>query len=229
MLIHSVVDRLHEFASKNDLADPLRVARREFITLRGDLFDSDADYEARLGVFLDWFLCDRTVRLDGQAISPTEQFIKLHHRTLDAEELAWVEAFRDSSLRLLLCKKISKDGSALFEDVVVGGKVQVINASEAFIALERKQLIEARLVDYCGESWVSPYWLPRPNGGLKLIQHSAKQFRSSFGHLDLESNDVRSELLRFIHRIAGLSNRCNRYPHVQVTEIFKELRDSPLA
>ena len=48
-MLNSVVDAFHSFASSAELADGLRVARREFVTLRGDLFDSDSDYEARLG------------------------------------------------------------------------------------------------------------------------------------------------------------------------------------
>lgn len=229
VLFHEVIERLHEFVSEDEFTDALRLARREFVTLRGDLFDSDSDYEARLGVFLDWFLSDRTVKIDGQSLSPVQYFINKHHADLAPDVLAWLEAFRDSSLRLLLCKKVRKDGSALFEDVVLNVKVDVMNAVETFIALERKQLVEARLVDNCGEFLVSPYWLPRPHEGLKLIQKSAKQFRSSFGHLDLESPDVSVELLKYIHRIAGLSNRANRYPHVQVIEIFEELREAPLA
>ena len=223
------VEELHEFVSQDVLADSLRIARREFVTLRGDLFDSDPDYEARLGLFLDWFLCDRTVRLGGSPIVPAQHFIDLHHAELDAEALAWFEAFRDSSLRLLLCKKIRKDGSATFEDVILGGKIDVQNAIETFIALERKQLVEARVLDNCGEFWVSPYWMPRPSAGLKIIQKSAKLFRSSHGHSDPDSKDLRADLSRFIHRIAGLSNRANRYPHVKVIEIFKELQESPLA
>ena len=229
MLFVEIVERLHVFVSSDEFTDPLRLARREFITLRGDLFDSDPNYEARLGVFIDWFLCDRTVKIDGRTLSPVQHFINQHHAASRADELAWLEAFRDSSLRLLLCKKVRKDGSAVFEDVVSNVRVDVTNALETFIALDRKQLVEARLVDHCGEHFVSSHWLPRPNEGLKLIQRSAKKFRSSFGHLDLESPDLSAELLRYIHRIASLSNRANRYPHVKVIEIFEELREAPLA
>ena len=224
-----IVERLHEFVSRDVLADSLRVARREFVTLRGDLFDSDSDYEARLGVFLDWFLCDRTVRINGAAIAPAQHFIDLHHAEFDAESLAWIEAFRDSSLRLLVCKKLKKNGHATFEDIVLGGKLEIQYAAESFIGLERKQVVEARVVDNCGDYRVSPYWMPRPSDGLKIIQKSAKLFRSSHGSLDPDSKELRLDLSRFIHRVAGLSNRANRYPHVKVIEIFKELQDSPLA
>ena len=74
-MLNSVVDAFHSFASSVELADGLRIARREFVTLRGDLFDSDSDYEARLGVFLDWFLCDRKVRIGDTTKSAASYFI----------------------------------------------------------------------------------------------------------------------------------------------------------
>ena len=112
-MLTSVVDAFHAFASSADLADGLRVARREFVTLRGDLFDSDSDYEARLGVFLDWFICDRKVRIGDTTQSAASYFIEREHTNLSSDALAYAEAFRDSSLRLLLFKKLRKDGSAL--------------------------------------------------------------------------------------------------------------------
>ena len=36
-MLNSVVDAFHSFASSVELADGLRIARREFVTLRGDL------------------------------------------------------------------------------------------------------------------------------------------------------------------------------------------------
>ena len=103
-MLNSVVDAFHSFASSVELADGLRIARREFVTLRGDLFDSDSDYEARLGVFLDWFLCDRKVRIGDTTKSAASYFIDEEHPNLSSEALAYAEAFRDSSLRLLLFK-----------------------------------------------------------------------------------------------------------------------------
>ena len=224
-----LIERLHEFASQPAFADPLRIARREFVTLRGDLFDSDRDYEARLGVFLDWFLCDRHVRIDGRSVTPAQHFIDAHHPELSPDDLAFVEAFRDSGLRLLVCKKVKKDGSALFEDVVFATKFDISHAQEIFIALERKQFVEARVIDFLGEAYVSPYWMPRPTDGIKPVIKAAKLFRSSSTESDLDAGAGNTDLARFIHRVAELSNRSNRYPHVKVVEIFKELRDSPLA
>ena len=166
-MLSSVVDAFHSFASSAELADGLRVARREFVTLRGDLFDSDSDYEARLGVFLDWFLCDRKVRIGDTTKSAASYFIEQEHPNLSSEALAYAEAFRDSSLRLLLFKKLRKDGSALFEDIVLGGKLEIQNALEVFVALERKQLVEARVLELHGDYFVSPFWMPRPSDAQK--------------------------------------------------------------
>ena len=82
------------------------------------------------------------------------------HPNLSSEALAYAEAFRDSSLRLLLFKKLRKDGSALFEDIVLGGKLEIQNALEVFVALERKQLVEARVLELHGDYFVSPFWMP---------------------------------------------------------------------
>ena len=88
-MLNSVVDAFHSFASSVELADGLRIARREFVTLRGDLFDSDSDYEARLGVFLDWFLCDRKVRIGDTTKSAASYFIDEEHPNLSSEALAY--------------------------------------------------------------------------------------------------------------------------------------------
>ena len=228
-MLTSVVDAFHSFASSADLADGLRIARREFVTLRGDLFDSDSDYEARLGVFLDWFICDRKVRIGDTTQSAASYFIEREHTNLSSDALAYAEAFRDSSLRLLLFKKLRKDGSALFEDIVLGGKFEIQNALEVFVALERKQLVEARVVELHGDYFVSPFWMPRPSEVQKIIVKAGRIFRSSKGESIDSPEEMRGDHLRFLHRIAELSNRCSRYTHVKAVEIFKELPDSPLA
>ena len=227
-MLKDVVERFHAYASTPTLEATLKVARREFITLRGDLFDSDADYEARLGVFLDWFVCDRLVRVSDELRSPAGHYIEAHFSSLDPDELALAEAFRDGCLRLLRYRKSLKSGAGVFEDIVLGVKITIENASEVFIALEKGQLVEARVLDYLGAFLVSPFWLPRPRDAHKIIVKSSKVLRSSFRDLNLNNLEDRSDLLRFLHRIACLSNRSNRYPHVEVSEIFKELPDSPL-
>ena len=228
-MLNAVVEALHSHASSAEFAAGLRVARREFITLRGDLFDSDQDYEARLGVFLDWFLCDRRLRIGEHLTSAAADFVEKKHQVLSADELAYAEAFRDSSLRLLLFKKLRKDGSAVFEDVVLGGKLEIQNALAAFLVLQRKQLVEARVLELHDEYFVPPYWMPRPSDVQKIIVKTSQIFRSSGSETIKTPEQMRGDPLRFIHRIAELSNRCNRYPHVEAIEIFKELPDSPLA
>ena len=227
-MLRDVVERIHAYASSPELEATLKVARREFVTLRGDLFDSDSDYEARLGMFLDWFVCDRLVRMENVLRSPAGHYIEAHFRSLDSEELALAESFRDGCLRLLRFRKFVKSGAGIFEDVVMSTKVTIDNASDVFIALEKGQLVESRVMEHHGAFIAGPSWLSRPREAHKIIVKSSKLLRSSFRGLNLNNIEDRGDLLRFLHRIASLSNRANRYPHVEVSEIFKELTDSPL-
>ena len=157
-MLTSVVDAFHSFASSADLADSLRVARREFITLRGDLFDSDSDYEARLGVFLDWFICDRKVRIGDTTQSAASYFIEREHTNLSSDALAYAEAFRDSSLRLLLFKKLRKMAARSLRILSLVGNLKS-RMPEVFVPWNGNNS-SRRVVELHGDYFVSPFWMP---------------------------------------------------------------------
>ena len=191
---------------------------------RGDLSTQTAI--TKHGLFADWFICDRKVRIGDTTQSAASYFIEREHTNLSSDALAYAEAFRDSSLRLLLFKKLRKDGSALFEDIVLGGKFEIQNALEVFVALERKQLVEARVVELHGDYFVSPFWMPRPSDAQKIIVKAGVLDHRKEKVLILE--EMRGDHPEIFNRIAELSNRCSRYTHVKAVEIFKELPDRRL-
>ena len=208
----SVYESLLEYAGHESLAGPLAHAREEFVERTGPLFESDPSFEHRLTIFLEWFLLDRC--LPGEsAQKPVDCYIGSHLSQQSAESLTLLEALSKSRVELLEFKRW-KDGLARFKDVVTK-KRWVLTMPEIPLGLESGDIISGRVVD----SWEAPYLLDSitlfPRSARRTILKAAKPLRA-----DPPSDEAH---LDFVHRLAYLSNRDERYSHVDSREIFKVL------
>ena len=80
--------------------------------------------------------------------------------------------------------------------------------------LESGDVLEARLMPRENEFLFSDPVAVHPHGARKSILKAAKRFRKSTnGNGQLE----------FIHRVSRLSNKCERYGHIDPRKIFEEL------
>ena len=80
---HPAYEDLVHFASDGHHTTELQRARAEFIERTGDLFESDPDFEPRIGSFLEWYALDRMVTHASNALGtilPIKEITALAHK-----------------------------------------------------------------------------------------------------------------------------------------------------
>lgn len=213
-MFHGLYDEMIQFASEGELSEELPRAKEEFIARTGELFESDPSFERRIASFLEWYVFDRPLGDSGEAeMTPARLFVQARRETASETELRRMEDLAGSVLSLYEYRKAK--GSRLHVlDLLTQQKLTVFERRKP-AGLESGDILEARLIPQDDDLYFSEIWSVVPRSARRLILKRAKAFRKSGAGFD--------ERIALIHRVAFLTNRCERYKHVDPREIFAEL------
>ncbi|MEL6544019.1 MAG: hypothetical protein AAFQ82_05300 [Myxococcota bacterium] len=210
-MFHGIYDEMVQFASEGALGEELPRAKAEYFERTGELFESDASFERRMASFLEWYVFDRKVESDG--LTPAQIFIRDKAPGTDSEMRARMEEVGQSLPSLFEFRKIKNERLHVI-DLLTNTRLTVFERRHP-AGLESGDVLEARLVEFSGEQYFSEVWAVHPREARRLILKASKLFRKSGG-----DSEQRIDL---VHRVARLSNRCERYKHVNPKQIFQEL------
>ncbi len=208
--MHPAYEPMVQFASEGQLKDELARAREEFIQRTGELFESDETYERRLASFLEWYVLDRSVSFAaGQ--TPADLYL-----TAIGQDEGLGENLDD-------VRRLTRTVPSLFEfKGVRKDTLRLVNllTDEKISAIERRQLpgvesgdiLESRLVPFEDGYILSETVTVLPRSARRTIKKGSKRLRKAAG-----------DPVDFVHRVCFLSNRCDRYGHLNPKEIFADL------
>jgi hypothetical protein len=210
-MFHATYEKMVQFASQGALAEELRRARSEFIARTGDLFESDASYERRIAMFLEWYVLDRTVT-DQPNATPAKLYIDSVLAAHTTPEITEMRNLTRTVLSLFEFKRAKNDQLRVV-DLLSGEKIEVFERRKP-AGLESGDILEARLVPQGDRYMFSESYAVHPREAKKPILTATKRFRKS------KATEGRVDL---VHRVAYFANRCERYQHVAPLEIFAPL------
>jgi hypothetical protein len=202
------LDALIQYGSTGDLAEELQLARREYVHHTGDLLQSDPSYEVRIAAFFEWYLLDRSLP-DRQ--TPLLRYVEQQRAMLTTDALAELRQLSRSHLSVFEFRK-AKDNALAVVDLLSHEKRDALERRRV-VGLEAGDLLHARLVPAGASKWMFSNSLrTAPREARRVIKKAARTHGKNGG-----------ERMPFVHRVDYLTNRCERYKHLDVATVFAEL------
>ena len=210
-VFHRVYDDVVRFASTGPLAQELFEARADYIKRTGELFESDAWFERRIVAFLEWYVLDRSLQ---SAPDKTPVALYLERELGQPEDRVHVEALRQSTSALFELLR-ARPEHLIVRDLLSGTKYTVHEPQHPF-GMESGDIFEARVVPFEGTLRFSEAVTLHPRSVRRIILKALKKFRKS-------AAQDRDSRMAMVHRVTFLTNRCERYRHMEPRQIFAEL------
>ncbi|OGQ92129.1 MAG: hypothetical protein A2289_05040 [Deltaproteobacteria bacterium RIFOXYA12_FULL_58_15] len=209
-MLQDVYEEMVRFASAGDFADELIVARAEYVARTGDMFETDSNFESRIAAFLEWYIFDRPIR--GKNHTPAKLYIDSVRDGLTTPDVNRLRGLTRTILSLFQFKKVKGDIVRVV-DLLSGEKFEVVERRK-LAGVDPGDILEARLVPIDDKHYFAEAFTCHPRESHKAILKAAKVFREN------GKEEGRGDL---VHRVAYLSNRCERYKHVSPKQIFNDL------
>ena len=210
-MYHPNYDSLVQFASEGKFEQELQLAKIEFTSSTGDLFESDFDFESRIASFLEWYTLDRMVSIASNA-SPAKLYIEHVSPNLTTPEIQALRTLTRTILSVFEIKKMKNEAIRLV-DILTNEKYDAQTRSP-LAGIQPGDLIEGRLQFDNQEPWLSDIVYLQPRVAKKSILKAAKAYRK---------NRPAYPRVQMVQRVAFLRNRAVRYSHVDPLKIFEDL------
>jgi len=210
-MFHETYEKLTHFASAGAYAEELKRARQEFEQRTGELFETDPSFERRIAAFLEWYVLDRFLSFAPNK-TPAMLYIEEQAPGLTTPEVNRLRGMTRTVLSLFEFKRARED-RLLVVDLLDGNKLEVYERRKP-VGLESGDILEARLVSFDEHPMFSETFTFVPRNAGKAIRKATKVFRKAV---------IPPSRVDFVHRVAYLTNRTERYKHVDPAKIFSEL------
>jgi hypothetical protein len=210
MTLQALHERLLAWATAEPRKDSLLAARRQHFELHGEPHEEDRSYEARVNGMLDAYLYDFCPA--GGRSTTVERFIEAEGATLTSEELAAYGDLTRTVHGLFEVRKI-REGQVTLRDVFSGRDLDVTERRHV-AGIEKGDLLEARLVPFCGELFFSGAFIYHPREARKAILAEVKRLKKEAGRGG--TPDVRA----FVAQISRMAIKLERYRNVRLESIY---------
>ena len=212
-MFHPAYEDVVRFASEGRLDAELRLAKVEFVAATGDIFESDPSFERRIAAFLEWYVCDRPVSY-RPPLTPMALYLAERGEVLPAVERLSLSMLTQTLVSLFEFRGLR--AGALQLTCLLSGRSYTVIERRRPAGLEPADILEARLVPRAEHLVLSDAIGYTPREAVGFIRRAAGRYRKGLAHTD-------AERLRFVQRVAYLTNRCERYRHVGPKTLFAEL------
>jgi hypothetical protein len=214
-MYHAAYEDLIRFASQGRLDEQLRTAKGEYVARTGELFESDPAFERRLASFLEWYALDRPLTFAPEK-RPVHLYLEHLAQTSTVDAAQHLVGLAQTTLSLFEYAKV-KDGHLVVTDLLSGNKLRVAERRRV-VGMETGDIFEGRLVPFESSTIFTDTFAFHPREARRAILRAAKAFRKAD-----DPDDVDTGRIDFVHRVAYLANRSQRYKHVDPKQIFSAL------
>jgi len=168
-----LIQKITQDQDSNDILE----ARRDYQKIAGEIYEDDRSYEARMGLFLEWYVFDR--KAPGQEKTPLELFIGRNGASEDSEELKKAHQFSDNINGIFVVKKIRDD------EVVVLNLLDAIKynvrENDGKLIFHKNDLFEGRIIRRDDNYYFSPNFCFHPQEAEKFIKNEVKKIAFTRG------------------------------------------------
>jgi len=173
-MIRDKLNQLIEDISRTQSMDRVYQAKKEYHAMSGEIFEDDVSYEARMGLFLEWFAFDYPV---NGARTPLEQYLEQNADSLPAEDLELFQGFQNSRHSLFLLKK-NGHGNIVVLDLFEDEKLTVQEDDGRFF-FNKDDVFEARLLPFRNKYYFTENFCHHPKQTYKYIASKVHPLRKA--------------------------------------------------
>ena len=184
----------------------MSLAKEEFDTFAGPIYETDRTYDARINSFHNWYILDRPLRAQG--VTPLNYFIEYNANTIPESELTHYRELRANVHSVFELVKLLGDRTRLRD--LVSGKKYDVEGTEHTQFLDRGALFNSRVFRHGSQYFVSNYFLLHPREVVKSIRAQVKQVRRS-------KRDPKD----FLFRLVLFQSRYDQYKQMDPHNIYR--------
>jgi hypothetical protein len=190
-----LIQKITQGQDSNDILE----ARRDYQKFSGEIYEDDRSYEARMGLFLEWYVFDR--KAPGQEKTPLELFVEQNGASGNSEELKKARQFSDNINGIFIIKKI-RDDEVVALNLLDSVKYSV-KEGDGKLLFHKNDLFEGRIVKGDDSYYFSPNFCFHPQEAEKYIKSEVKKIAST-------RNFFLKELKVFNSDLKSLSSRLDK-------------------
>jgi hypothetical protein len=193
------IDLLIQKITQTQDSDDIVKARQDYQKRAGEIYEDDRSYEARMGLFLEWYVFDR--KAPGEYKSPLELFFAQNGVGGSADEWKNGDDFINSINGIFIVKKIN--GNEVVALNLIDGSKYSVKENEGNILFHKNDLFEGRIVLIEGNYHFTGNFCFHPKETEKFIKGEAKKIQSiRDGYL--------KELKAYNSKLKGLSSQLDK-------------------
>lgn len=201
------LDELISFASKDGRKPDLLLAKAEYFTATGEVFEDDKTFELRMASFLDYYVFDRPSPTTQK--TPAQEFLEQELAVSAEEKAAGLRAFTETVHGIFEVRKIAT-GLVRLRDLFSEKDFDVTERRHV-AGLEKGDVLEARLIPFHGHLLFSSAFCYHPKDAVKAIRKEVKRRKKK------EPERTPRE---FVWEAAKRSVKADRYRQIAVEKIY---------
>jgi len=149
-------------------------AKRDYQKLAGEIYEDDKSYEARMGLFLEWYIFDR--KIPGKGETPLALLIAQNSEGELSDELKNSQIFTNNIHGLFIIKKI-RDNEVIALNLSDDKKYSV-KEIEGKLLFHKNVLFEGRIVFLDGDYYFTGNFCFHPKEAEKFVKSEVKKINS---------------------------------------------------
>ncbi|CCQ91571.1 hypothetical protein NITGR_730029 [Nitrospina gracilis 3/211] len=168
-MIRETLNKLIENITQSHPMNDIYQAKKEYQAMSGEIFEDDKSYEARMGLFLEWFVFDRPI---NGSETPLHRFMENRPDEISGDEQELCEGLKASRHSLFLMKKSGK-GHVVVLDLFEDEKL-VVKEDEGKLFFNKEDVFEARILPFRKQYFFTENFCHHPRATYKYILSKVK-------------------------------------------------------
>jgi hypothetical protein len=209
MTLQELHEKLLAWATAAPRQEELLRARRSHFDRCGEPHEEERSFETRMNGMLDHYLYDH--RPGGGADTTLELFLKDQGSAYASDELTLFRALAKTRHGLFEVRKVRPGEWVRLRDVFRGDDHEVTERRQ-LVAIEKGDLIEARLLPYRDRLYFSSSFLFHPRAARKLVLAEVKKRK--------KAGDGPVDVPAFLAQLSRMALKLERYRNVRLESLY---------
>jgi len=171
-MFKETLEQLFEYVAQHIPSEQIMVAKNEYQKTTGEIYEDDKSYNARMALFLEWYLLDQYE--PGTHHTILENIIEQNSLSWAPERL---EAYRNISNNIQALFEVRKvrDNSVTVLDLFTDEKYQV-EEEDSKLAFRKNDVFQGRIVPHQDKYFFTGYFCFHPSKTQQYIKGETKKF-----------------------------------------------------
>lgn len=204
-MLNEHIERFTQAATSDEFAEEIILAKKEYFSKVGEVFEEDKSFENKMRAFTEWYCFDRI--MNKYEKTPIQYFNLINTATLSSEEKDVYKDFLKNVHSIFYVAKLNKD-SLVVQDMC-GSEKSLISSENANLVFQKGDVFEGRIIPYKEKYYFSGVFCFHPG---KLYRKIKKELKKKSGK--------QKEKMDFLFLLSSMSLKLERYRKIDIKDIY---------